>query len=312
MTIYRHRGKWRFDFWKNGVRHQESGFKTKQEAKDAETDARRKIGKMTSDFIKLSESRLRDLKKKRSTKFFKENDKLIKNLILIWGSKKEITRQDVEDYLHTIKSPFVANIKLRLIKALFNHGIKREWFLYNPAGRVEFMPVRKKRKYIPSREDVKKVLAVVKDEQRNYLLTIINTLARVNEINKLKWSDVYDDYLVLQTRKAKNSNLKERNIPLNKTLQGILKDRKEGYVFTRRGKPYGYRSKFLKNACDKAKVKQFGFHALRHYGASILANANIPLSDIQEILGHEQITTTAIYIQSLKGSVIEAVKKLED
>jgi integrase len=267
---------------------------------------------MNSDFIKLSESRLRDLKKKRSTKFFKENDKLIKNLILIWGSKKEITRQDVEDYLHTIKSPFVANIKLRLIKALFNHGIKREWFLYNPAGRVEFMPVKKKRKYIPSREDVKKVLAVVKDEQRNYLLTIINTLARVNEINKLKWSDVYDDYLVLQTRKAKNSNLKERNIPLNKTLQGILKDRKEGYVFSRRGKPYGYRSKFLKNACDKAKVKQFGFHALRHYGASILANANIPLSDIQEILGHEQITTTAIYIQSLKGSVIEAVKKLED
>ena len=314
MTTYRNRKCWRYDFWKNGVRHRKSGFRTMQEARTAESDARKKINMMNSDFISLCASRLKDLKLKRSDKFFKENEKFIKNLILKWGGKKEITRKDVEDYLNERAghSPSVANKELRFIKALFNHGIYREWFLYNPAGRVGYFPIEKKRKYIPTREDVRKVLAEVDDAQRKYLLTIINTLGRVGEINNLDWNDVFDDYLILKTRKAKNSNLKERKIPFNKTLAEIMKDRKEGRVFTYRGEPIGYRSKFLKNACDKAKVKAFGFHSLRHYGASMLANKNIPITDIQEILGHATTTTTNIYLQSIRGSLREAVKKLEE
>lgn len=312
MTVYKHQGKWRYDFQKHRVRHQEAGFHTKEEARNAEADAKRKIGKMNSDFIGLCDSRLKDLKLRRTDKYFKENEKLIKKLILMWGNKKEVLRKDVEDYLHTVKSPFMVNNELRFIKALFNHGIEREWFTYNPATRIKFFPIAKKRKYIPSRQDVGKVLGVVNDEQRRYLLAIVNTLARVNEINNLEWEDIHSDFLTLKTRKCKNSNVKERRIPFNKTLKKIFKNREEtGRVFLYRGEPIGYRSKFLKNACDKAKVKPFGFHALRHYGASILANANIALSDIQEILGHEQITTTAIYIQSLKNSVRSAMQVLD-
>lgn len=312
MTVYKHQNKWRFDFKKHGVRHRGAGFLTKEQARIAEADAKRKIGKMNSDFIGLCESRLRDLKLRRTKQYFRENERLIRKLILLWGHKKEIVRKDVEDYLHKVKSPHVANNELRFIKALFNHGIEREWFTYNPAGRIKLRPIAKKRKYIPSRQDVAKVLDMVDEEQRRYLLLIINTLARVSEINNLEWEDVHEDYLVLRTRKSKNSNVKERRIPFNKTLRDIFKDRgKNGYVFTYKGNLIGYRSKFLKNACERAEVKPFGFHALRHYGASILANANIALSDIQEILGHEQITTTAIYIQSLKNSVRSAMQVLD-
>ena len=87
--------------------------------------------------------------------------------------------------------------------------------------------------------------------------------------------------------------------------------RKTGRVFTYKGNSIGYRSKFLRTACRKAKVKTFTYHNLRHYGASKMDNANISLVDIQEVLGHEQITTTAIYIQSLKHSVKNAMKVLE-
>jgi site-specific recombinase XerD len=38
----------------------------------------------------------------------------------------------------------------------------------------------------------------------------------------------------------------------------------------------------------------------------------LELTDIQELLGHEHATTTAIYLQSLRGSTKEAIKKLED
>jgi len=76
-------------------------------------------------------------------------------------------------------------------------------------------------------------------------------------------------------------------------------------------KPYDYRSKFLKRACEKAKVKEFGYHALRHYGASKLADAGVPITDIQLILGHQRPTTTDIYLQSIRPSLKEAMKKLE-
>jgi len=75
-------------------------------------------------------------------------------------------------------------------------------------------------------------------------------------------------------------------------------------------KPFVYRSKLLKGLCNKAGVKPFGFHALRHYGANLLADKNVPMPVIQEILGHEDIRTTRIYIQNIKESVKQAVELL--
>ena len=311
MSVYSHQGKYRWEFWKNKRRYGRSGYKTEAEAMAAEKNARERAEQMNLDFQKLCKGRLKELKHLRTKKYFNENDRLIENLIEIWGDKKEITRDDIEDYLSTIESPYVRNKNLRLIKALFNYGIEREWFSYNPAGKIKFKGIDKKQKYIPPKEDIQKVLSVVNEEQRRYLLVIINTLARISEVNNLNWEDVHEDYLILRTRKSKNSNLTERKIPFNKTLSEIFKSRKEGLVFTYRGKPIGYRSKFLKKACEKSKVKVFTYHNLRHYGASTLANAGIALTDIQLLLGHQRPTTTDIYLQSIRDSVKIAVKTLD-
>jgi integrase len=299
------------------VRQRESGFKTKAEAKAAEAEARKNLKGMNSEFTKICVSRLRDLKQRRTKQYFDENKKLIKKLIKLWKKKKKILREDVEDYLSPVakQSHFVANKELRFIKALFNHGIERDMVSDNPAGKIKYFPIEKKKKYIPPAKDVEKVLAVVNDKQRLYLMAIICTLARVREINKLKWDDVHDDHLILKTRKAKNSDLTERAIAFNETLAYVIKSvpKISEYVFCHpvTKKPYDYRSKLLKRACEKAKVKEFGYHALRHYGASKLADAGVPITDIQLILGHQRPTTTDIYLQSIRPSLKEAMKKLE-
>ena len=47
--------------------------------------------------------------------------------------------------------------------------------------------------------------------------------------------------------------------------------------------------------CQKAGVRYFRFHPIRHAGATLMENINIPIVHIQEILGHENRKTTEAY-----------------
>jgi len=54
--------------------------------------------------------------------------------------------------------------------------------------------------------------------------------------------------------------------------------------------------------CEKAGVRAFSFHALRHAGASIMDTNNVPIEAIQRVLGHENRTTTEIYLHNIGNS----------
>jgi integrase len=51
--------------------------------------------------------------------------------------------------------------------------------------------------------------------------------------------------------------------------------------------------------CKKAKVKPFGFHAIRHLTASILYKKGYPESIIQAILRHKNPNPTTRYLRTL-------------
>jgi integrase len=267
--------------------------------------------------LKLCTKKLEDIEIKRSTNHFKDNKMIFKKLIALWGNKKEITRDDVETYLNQIakKSHYTANRYLNRIKALFNFGIEREWFTYNPAGKIKPYPVATRKKYIPPMEDIIKFLQQANEIDRCYLLMVIQTMARIREINRLKWEDIQEDYLTLYTRKSKNSNLEPRDIPLNEVLKELIKKipKKGEYVFInpRTKTKYEYRDKFIKTLCLKAGVKPFMYHNLRHFGATLLSSGGTGTSDIQGLLGHSRASTTDLYLQSLKPGMVEAMKKLE-
>ena len=317
--VEKHGNRWRYDFLKDGVRYKKGGYQTKTEAIQAEAEARTGAKSINTDFLKLCNSRLEEIEIRRSKKHFQENKSFFEELLLVWGSFPKINHDDIQEYLNQVarKSKTLANRKLKLLKALFNHGIKNHWFYINPCTGIEKYGVDKTPKYIPPKEDIDKVLTVANQEQRRYLLVIIHTLARVREINRLKWEDINLDkrFLVLRTRKSKNSDLVERKIPINDTLYRELdtapKNGEFVFINKRTKKDFDYRDKLLKRLCEQAEVKPFTYHCLRHYGASKLAELNVPLTDIQVLLGHQRATTTDIYLQSLKGSSIEAMKRLE-
>ena len=67
----------------------------------------------------------------------------------------------------------------------------------------------------------------------------------------------------------------------------------------------------MRMLCEKAGVRYFRYHALRHFGASQLEQANIPIGSIQRILGHENRATTEIYLHSIGDAERRAIDVLD-
>lgn len=76
--------------------------------------------------------------------------------------------------------------------------------------------------------------------------------------------------------------------------------------------PYKSRRKKMRTLCRKAGVRYFCFHALRHSGASVMESANVPLGSIQRILGHENRSTTEIYLHSIGQAERHAMVVFEE
>jgi integrase len=314
--IEKHGKTYRYDFTKKKVRYKNGGYLTKEEAKEAEARARSNSRRINTAFIKLCNSRLRDVEIRRSKGHFERNKLLVQKLTSLWGTKREITREDVKGFIESIAEISLekANRALALIRALFSHGIKEGLIDYNPLKGFEKYGVERNPKYIPPIADVLAILKLANEQERNYLIALIHTMGRMREIHNLKWDNVSETELILKTRKARSSNVSIRKVPLTKELKSILDSipHESEYVFTnpRTGGKYDNRIKLIKGLCRQAKVKEFSAHNLRHLGASVLVDQNIPLSDIQLLLGHTRVSTTAGYIQSIKPSLSDAIEKI--
>jgi integrase len=65
------------------------------------------------------------------------------------------------------------------------------------------------------------------------------------------------------------------------------------------GQPFKYRLHFMQRLCEKAGVKPFGFHAIRHLSASLMYDMGELTSSIQYTLRHQSAKTTDLYLRSL-------------
>jgi len=141
------------------------------------------------------------------------------------------------------------------------------------------------------------------------LLAYLHLAARRSEIFKLKWEDVdfADSRVRLYTRKRMGGSLEHDWLPLTDDLYNALLDHRQRctgeWVFPdpSNGLPYYQRDRWMPIMCAKAGVRNFGFHAIRHLTASILAKGNVSMIDIQAILRHKNLATTERYIQRISA-----------
>ncbi|MDH4317122.1 MAG: site-specific integrase [Desulfobulbaceae bacterium] len=225
---------------------------------------------------------------------------------------EKITSKMVLDYLNSRlkKSNNSFNVNRKNLLAFWKYANTFHGIENNPVKMISKMSHTRSVQYTPPREDISKVLEVATDEEKVFLLCFLHTAGRRSEIFRLKWKEDINfkkREIRLGTRKTKDSSIEYTWLPMNSDLYSELKWWNENrplkespYVFCVSnsshesfGKPFTQRRRFLKGLCQRAGVKEFGFHALRRYVASTLADTHkVSAKTIQRILRHKSVTTT--------------------
>ena len=251
--------------------------------------------------------------------YYLENKLLIDNI-------KHVTIDDVKKYFAYMKkmnySASSMNRELSSIKGFhkFLHleGIVKEIV-------VAAISAPKKDKKLPtvlSVEEVMKILSLLNDDTaynaRNHAMIEVMYACglRVSELVNLKVSDLHLTSKMISTT-GKGS--KERLIPINdyasKVLRNYIIDHRPSlvkginspYLFLNNlGEPISRQSyfKLIKKLCLDAGIKkEISPHTLRHSFATHLLEAGTDLRLIQEMLGHEDISTTQIYTHLSKQKI---------
>lgn len=228
-------------------------------------------------------------------------------------SVDELTPGKVLNYLQgqaVARSGHAANNERKNLVAAWNWGIKyMELPSPNPCL-VDRFPEQRHDRYVPPEEDFWRVYNAADNERdRIMLLAYLHLGARRSELFGLRWQDVdFEEARArLYTRKRRDGTLEYDWLPMTKELHEALlrlSQQQQGeWVFPEpeTGMPYLYRQHFMRRLCQRAGVKPFGFHAIRHLTASILAKSNVPMIDIKEILRHRNLATTERYIKRLSS-----------
>ncbi len=237
----------------------------------------------------------------------------------------ELTPKAVMDYVvkqANQRSGYAANKDRKNLVAAWNWGMTYmapRLPAPNPCT-VEKMPEIRHPRYVPPEEDFNKVYEVAEGQDRIILLGLMHLGARKSEIFRLKWDDLdfENGYVRLATSKRMNGNLEYDWIPmtdeLNQELQALYAESNSEWVFInpKSGEPFVQRKGWLPSLCEKAEVKSFDTHSIRHLTSSKLADKNVPAIQIQKILRHQKLSTTERYLHhigDLKSAVAHLSKK---
>ena len=231
----------------------------------------------------------------------------------------KIQRENISDFLAELKDDGIAaRSQARIIsgiKAFYKYLIIEDYIKYDPTELIESPKVGFKLPNTLSLIEIDKLISAVdlsnKQGERNraILETLYSCGLRVSELTNLKLSNIYfnEGYL-----KVIGKGDKERLAPIGgralkylttyinevRNHQTIKKGQEDFVFLNNRGAGLTRVMIFLiiqKLAAEIGLKKRISPHTFRHSFATHLIEGGADLRAVQEMLGHESITTTEIY-----------------
>jgi integrase/recombinase XerD len=215
------------------------------------------------------------------------------------------------------------------LRSFYKYLILENYIQINPTETIEMPKTARKLPDTLSFEEITKLLETVdlsqpEGERNKTMLEVLYACGlRVSELTELKYSNIYFDEGFVRVIGKGN---KERLVPIGqKTLSRIkfyiehtrnqikIKNGSEDILFlNRRGNKLSRVMVFtiIKNLVFKAGIeKNISPHTFRHSFATHLVERGADLRAVQEMLGHESITTTEIYTHLDRKYLKETILK---
>ena len=247
-------------------------------------------------------------------------------------SPKNVDKEVIQQFIYEQSKLVSARSQARIISGLrsfFDYLVFEDYRSDNPLDLIEAPKIGRKLPDTLSKEDIDKLIAAIDlshpQGQRNK--TIIEMLyacgLRVSELINLQISDLFFDEGYIRVLGKGN---KFRLVPIHDSTIKLIdlyintirrhsenqKDDQDIVFLNRRGKKLTRQMIFiiLKDLAIKIDLnKKIGPHTLRHSFATHLLQNGADLRIIQQLLGHESITTTEVYVHLDKTYLQEVVEK---
>ena len=233
------------------------------------------------------------------------------------GSIESCTKKDILAYISSINGLEVSTVNRHIssLKSFFNYLVDESIIKVSPIEEVSSLKKTKKLPKYLSISEIDKLLNIPLNSEFDYrnkamLELMYGTGLRVSELVSIEYSNIdFENSIIRVNGKGK----KERIIPLGEVASYYLKVYLSDYrskllkrntynqVFlNNHGKPitrqgFNY---ILENIRELTGIeKEITPHVLRHSFATHLLEGGADIRSIQEMLGHENISTTNIYTE---------------
>ena len=216
---------------------------------------------------------------------------------------------------------------LTVLKSFYNYMLDLERIKVNPCENIKSPKIPKNLPKFLTEDEVDKLLNIDLKKPIDYrnkamLELLYATGMRISELLNLELSNYNEEDASV---KVMGKGSKERFIPvsditikylnmyINEYRNLILNTKQSEYLFINyNGKRMSRQGffKILKSICEKSGIeKEISPHILRHSFATHLLNNGADLRIIQELLGHENISTTEIYSHVSEDKIKEDYQK---
>lgn len=211
------------------------------------------------------------------------------------------------------------NMRINAIKFYYEKvkGVKRQY--YGGITREEYKTLPE----VLSRNEISRILSCLPNLEHHCMISLIYSAGlRRSELLNLTPKDIISERMLVRImgkgKKCRYSLLSEKVLNELRTYYKEYRPKKWLFEGDTSGEQYSASAlvKILKEAAERAGIKhRVHVHMLRHSFATHLLEQGTDLRTIQELLGHNDIKTTSIYLHvtsAHKSSIPNPLDTLDD
>ena len=230
-----------------------------------------------------------------------------------------------KDSREKIRSGATVNRYLASLSSCFTFAVRvLEWVDTNPVTRVAKCAESEGRIRFLSETELSELLKECKSSTNAHLylavVLALTTGARQNEVLTLRWNQLDFERRTIRLAAADTKTNRSRVLPLSGEAWQLLKarvkvrkiDDDRVFPIPAETKPFGSLRTAWVKALERAKIKNFRWHDLRHTAASYLAMSGISPLEIAKILGHRTLEMTMRYSHLATDRTVELGDVLSD